>query len=112
MPKFLIQGSYSPEGLKALVKDKASGRKAAVTQGLESVGGKLEAIYYALGEDDVYVLCDCPDHVTAAALSFAASSSGLVRTKTTMLMTVEEADRAISMGVSYQAPGTREAAKA
>ena len=48
MPKFLIQGSYSPEGFKALVKDKASGRKAAVTQGLESVGGKLEAIYYAL----------------------------------------------------------------
>ena len=45
-------------------------------------------MYYALGEGDVYIVCECPDHVTAAALSLAASSSGLIRTKTTSLLTV------------------------
>src|SRR5438876_294274 len=105
MPKFLIAGSYTPEGLRGLAKDKASGREAAVKDALATIGGKLESVYYALGENDVYVLCDCPDHVAAAALSLAASSSGLVRTKTVPLMTVAETDRALSMKTGYRAPG-------
>jgi uncharacterized protein with GYD domain len=112
MPKFLIEGSYSPEGLKGLAKEKASGRRAVLSDALASVGGKLEAIYCALGDADVYVLCDCPDQVSVAALSLAASSSGLVRTKTITLMTVEEADRALSLKSNYRAPGVSEAAKA
>ena len=86
MPKFLIEGSYSAEGLRGLAKDMASGRQDALKEALASLGGKLEGIYYALGEADVYVLCDCPDHVAAAALSMAASASGLVRTRTIPLM--------------------------
>jgi uncharacterized protein with GYD domain len=114
MPKFLIQGSYSPEGLRALSKDKASGRQAAVKDGLATIGGKLEGLYYALGDSDVYVFCDCPDHVTAAAMSLAASSSGLIRTKVTALLTVEETDQAIAMKTAYRAPGAKavKAAKA
>ena len=54
---------------------------------LSSVGGKLISMYYALGEGDVYIVCECPT-VTAAALSLAASSSGPIRTKTTSLLTV------------------------
>jgi len=76
------------------------------------LGGKLEGAYFALGDADVYVLCDCPDHVSAAALSLAVSSSGLVRTKTIPLLTVEEADRALSMKTAYRAPGKAKAAKA
>jgi uncharacterized protein with GYD domain len=64
MPKFLIEGSYSAEGLRGLAKDKASGRQAAVKDALASLGGKLEGVYYALGDADVYVLCECPDHVS------------------------------------------------
>jgi len=112
MPKFLIEGSYSAEGLRGLAKDKASGRQAAVKDALASLGGKLEGVYYALGDADVYVLCECPDHVSAAALSLAASSSGLVRTKTIPLMTVEETDRALTMKSGYRAPGASKAAKA
>lgn len=112
MPKFLIEGSYTSEGLRGLAKDKASGRQSVLNEALASLGGKLEAIYYALGEADVYVLCDCPDHVTAAALALAASSTGLVRTKTIPLMTVQETDRALAMKTGYRAPGTSKAAKA
>ena len=49
MPKYLIQASYTAEGLKGLQKDKASGRKAAASLAVQSVGGKLESFYCALG---------------------------------------------------------------
>ena len=48
MPKYLFQAAYAAQGLKGLEKDKASGRKAALSQAVESVGGKLEALYWAL----------------------------------------------------------------
>src|ERR1700722_13288786 len=89
MPKFLIEASYTAEGLRGLAKDKASGRQAVVKEALASVGGKLDSVFFALGDTDVYNLCDCPDHVSVAALSLAVSASGMVRTKTIPLMTVE-----------------------
>ena len=44
MPKFLVEANYTAEGFKGLVKDKASGRKAALTQAVKKLGGKLEAM--------------------------------------------------------------------
>lgn len=105
MPKFLFECSYSPEGLRGLTKDKATGRQAAVKDLFASVGGKLDGIYFALGEADAYILAELPDHVSAASAALAASSSGLVHTKTVALMTVEETDRALNMKTAYRAPG-------
>ena len=105
MAKFLIEASYTAEGLRGLAKDKASGRQAAITQALAAVGGKLEAVYYAFGNRDVFVIFECPDNISAAALSLAVSATGLVRTKTTPLLTVEETDKALSKSVKYRAPG-------
>ncbi len=112
MPKFLIEASYTAEGLRGLMKDKATGRQAVVKEALAALGGKLESAYFALGDHDVYVLCECPDHVSAAALALAVSASGLVHTKTIPLLTVEETDRALSMKTGYRAPGAGKAAKA
>jgi len=112
MPMFLIEGSYTADGLKGLAKESASGREAAIKDALAALGGKLNGIYYALGDADVYVFCECPDHVAIAALSLAASSSGLIRTKTIALMTVEETDRAIAMKTGYRAPGAAKHAMA
>jgi uncharacterized protein with GYD domain len=107
MPKYLIQASYNAEGLKGLQKDKASGRKAAAARAVESLGGKLESFYCALGADDVITIVDLPDHVSAAALSVTVSASGLVHSRTTALLTVEEADKALAKSVNYKAPGRR-----
>jgi len=101
----MIEASYTAEGLKGLQKDKASGREAAVSKVVESVGGKVEAVYYALGEHDVIVIADLPNTVAAAALALGVSATGLVRTKTTALLTVEETDQAIGKKLDYQAPG-------
>jgi uncharacterized protein with GYD domain len=105
MAKFMITASYTAEGLKGLYKDKASGRVAAVRQTVEGMGGKLECAYYALGEDDVVLIVDLPDIVAASAASLAASASGLVRTRTTALLTIEETDRALATTVRYRGPG-------
>jgi uncharacterized protein with GYD domain len=105
MAKYLISVSYTADGLKGLHKDKASGRKKAVTAALESLGGKLDAMYYALGKYDVYVIADLPDAASVAALGIAASASGLSHTHTTALLTVDEADKAIEKAVKYRGPG-------
>lgn len=105
MPKYLIEASYTPEGLRGLKKDKASGRKKAIEELIAGIGGKVEAIYYAFGEVDVFVLIDAPDPGSAAALSLTVSASGLVRIKTTPLLTVEETDQALSKTINYKGPG-------
>ena len=105
MPKFLVEATYSPEGFTGLAKDKASGRKAAISQAVKKLGGKLEAIYFCLGENDVILIADLPDHISASALSSAACASGMARTKTTVLLTVDEQDEALSKTVAYRAPG-------
>jgi uncharacterized protein with GYD domain len=105
MPKYLIQTSYTAEGLAGLRKDKASGRRQALNSALEALGGKLEAFYFALGEHDVVTIVDLPDSTSAAALALTGSASGLIRTKTTALLTVEETDAALSKNVNFRAPG-------
>ena len=106
MAKYLFNASYSAEGLKGLYKDKASGRLATITQMIESLGGKVECAYLALGEDDVVLIVDLPDNVAASAVALTVSATGLARTRTTVLLTVEETDKALSTSVSYRAPGT------
>ena len=105
MPKYLITAQFSPEGLRGLQKDRASGRLRAVTTAVEGLGGKVECLYFALGEDDSYAIVDLPDNSTAAALGIAVSAVGAVRTRTTALLTVEETDRALEKTVNYRAPG-------
>jgi uncharacterized protein with GYD domain len=106
MPKYLVEAAYTAEGLRGLQKDKASGRKQAVTKVVESLEGKVDALYFSFGEYDVVIIADLPDVASAAALSLAVSATGLVRTKTTALLTVEETDRALAKKVNYRAPGT------
>jgi uncharacterized protein with GYD domain len=105
MPKYLIQASYTTEGIQGLVKDSASGRRADVQSAVKAVGGKVEAFYYAFGADDVVIILDLPDNITAAALGLTTSGSGAVRVRTTPLLTVEDVDKALEVKMQYRAPG-------
>jgi uncharacterized protein with GYD domain len=106
MPKFLVEATYTAEGHRGLAKDKASGRKAAIAQAIKKLGGKLDAIYFCLGDNDVILIADMPDHLSAMAIGSAACGSGMARTKTTVLLTVAEADGALGKAVAYRAPGS------
>lgn len=105
MSKYLVRMSLTVNGLQGLLKDGASRRREMVENMVTNVGGQLEAMYWAFGEDDVYVLVDMPGNVPVAAISLAASAAGGVRTKTTVLLTADEVDQAIRQQVDYQAPG-------
>jgi uncharacterized protein with GYD domain len=105
MPKYLFQATYTAEGIKGLEKDKASGRKAAVSNAIEGLGGKVEAFYLCFGEHDWILLADLPDNASATAFSLAVSGSGLLRTTTTPLMSVEETEMAFQKKARFQAPG-------
>ncbi|HYZ34821.1 MAG TPA: GYD domain-containing protein [Crenalkalicoccus sp.] len=105
MPKFMIMARYTAEGMQGLRKDKASGREKAVKAACEALGGRLDAIFYALGEDDVFVIIDLPSHVHAAALGANVAASGKATTRTVSLLTVAEMDRALSEEVQYRPPG-------
>lgn len=105
MAKYLVHATYTADGVKGLLKDKGSGRQAAVKKALSGLGGKLESFYFAFGEDDALVIVDVPDNVTAAALSLRVSASGLARAKVTPLLTVAEVDQAVEKEVNYRAPG-------
>jgi uncharacterized protein with GYD domain len=105
MPKYLVEASYTDEGLKGLIKDKASGRAAAVQKAAQSLNGKMDEIYYTFGDKDVILIIDMPDNTSAAAFAVTAAASGLVRIKTTPLLTIEEVDNAVGKNVQYRAPG-------
>jgi uncharacterized protein with GYD domain len=105
MPKYLIQASYTAEGVKGLSKDGGSQRRAATEAAMKSLGGRLEAFYFAFGDTDVFAIVDVPDHVSAAAGSLAVTASGAVRSKVTVLLTPEEIDQATKKMVSYRPPG-------
>lgn len=105
MPKYLFQANYVGEGVKGLLKEGGSSRRAAVEKAVKSMGGKLETFYFAFGEVDAYVIVDLPDNAAAAALALTVSASGAAVAKTTVLMTPEELDIAVKKTPSYRPPG-------
>jgi uncharacterized protein with GYD domain len=105
MAKYLIQGSYTPEGLKGLAKDKASGRKAAVQAAVRNLKGKVESFYFAFGCDDFVVIVEAPGNIAVAALSLTIGSTGLANIRTTPLLTIEEVDQALALPSKYRGPG-------
>jgi uncharacterized protein with GYD domain len=105
MPKYLIQARYTSEGIQGLVRDSASGRRADVQAAVTALGGKMEAFYYAFGDDDAVSILDLPNSTKAAALALSISASGAVRVRTTPLLTVEEVDQALEIKLQYRAPG-------
>jgi uncharacterized protein with GYD domain len=105
MPKYLLEVSYTAEGAKGVLKDGGSKRRAAAKALTESVGGTMEAMYFAFGETDVFVIADLPDASAAAAVSLAIGASGSVKAKTTPLLTIEDIDAAAKKSTAYTAPG-------
>ena len=105
MPKFLLQSTYTVEGLKGLISDGGTKRVEVVRKTVEANGGRMESMYFSFGKKDTYVLCDLPDHKTAAALAIAIRASGGLDTKVTPVLTAEEVDEATRVKAAYQPPG-------
>jgi uncharacterized protein with GYD domain len=104
MPKYLCQGSYTEEGLKGLLKEGGSKRRAMVEQLANEMGGKLESFYFAFGGDDFHIVLDLPSNVNMAAVAMVANASGAVKSRITVLLTPEEIDQAVKGNVNFRPP--------
>ncbi|MGH3948137.1 MAG: GYD domain-containing protein [Pseudonocardiaceae bacterium] len=103
--RYLWQVTYSAAGAKGLLAEGGSGRRDAIVQMVESVGGSVEACYFAFGGADLYVIGEVPDEVTAAALSIQTAASGAARTESIVLLTPEQVDEATRRQADYRPPG-------
>lgn len=105
MPWYLLRATYTGEGLKGLLKEGGTSRRAVVEDAIRSVGGTLKVFYFAFGETDVYTIAELPDNTSAAALALAIGSSGVVTIETTVLLTPEDIDQAVTKTPRYRPPG-------
>ena len=106
MAKYLIQFSYTQEGLKGLLSEGGTKRREATEDLVRSLGGKLLAYYFTFGEYDGIAIVDKLDNVEATTVAMTAAASGAVRTKTTVLLEPNEIDRVARKAPTYRPPGT------
>ena len=105
MPKYLVQASYTREGVEGVRSKGGSSRRDAVAETARSLGGELESFYFAFGDHDAYVVVDLPDNEAAAAVALTVNAAGGATTKTTVLLTAEQVDDAAKRSVEYRPPG-------
>ncbi len=107
MPKYLIEVNYTAAGAKGVAHEGATARRTAVEKAIQGLGGRLEAFHYALGAVDLFVIAEMPDNAAAATIGLAVAQSGMAATRTTVLLSMEEADAAakrVAGGISYRPP--------
>ncbi len=105
MRKYLVQGSYSKSGVKGLLKEGGSKRKALVESLIQNLGGTVECFYYCLGETDFVVICSLPERTSALAFSMAVKATGSANLSLLELIETPEIDKAAKVRVGYRAPG-------
>ena len=105
MAKYLIEASYTSDGMKGVLDKGGTARREVVEKLLADVGGSLDSFHFAFGSTDAYVIIDVPDNITAAAIGMTVGASGMVNLKTTVLLTPEDIDRAATVHATYSPPG-------
>lgn len=106
MAKFLFKAVYTRDGARGLSEEGGVRRREALTQTVESMGGSVEAFYYAFGETDLYIIAELPDAAAATAIGLAIARAGVLEITTTVLITPETIDAAVERSVTYRTPGT------
>jgi uncharacterized protein with GYD domain len=105
MPKYLVAATTTTEGARGLLKEGGTSRRTAVEKLVNSLGGTLEAFYYAFGEADEYIIADLPDNVSMVTATLVATAGGASTLKTAVLITPEEMDAAVKKSPTYRPPG-------
>lgn len=105
MPHYLFRAHYSQAGIQGVLKEGAASRIKAVTDLAESLGGRVEAAYWAFGDDDFIMIAELPNNAAAAAAATRVSASGVGGITTTVLLTAADVDEARGLHPSYRPPG-------
>ena len=105
MPKYLLEVSYTLDGVRGVMAKGGSAREQAARAAAESVGGTLESFYFAFGSADVFTVADLPDNAAAAALALTVTAGGGATVRTIVLLAPAEIDAASQKSVTYTPPG-------
>jgi len=95
MPKYLALFSYSHAAMAAMI-DNPVGREAAVERVVESMGGRLETMYWMFGAHDGIAIVEAPDSVTMAGISAAVSSTGAISSETHELFSAADVEQILA----------------
>jgi uncharacterized protein with GYD domain len=76
-----------------------------VEQVVAGLDGRVEAMYFAFGADDLVMIVEFPDSVSMAAAGLTVKAGGALQTRATPLLTLDEIDEAARRQVSFRAPG-------
>jgi uncharacterized protein with GYD domain len=106
MPKFLIEASYTLDGVKGVLSAGGTARRDAVEEVAKSLGGQVDSFHFAFGDSDAYVIVDLPDNESAAAVALTVNAAGGATVNTVVLLTPEEVDAAAKRSVDYRPPGS------
>lgn len=110
MAKYLMQFNYSPSSIKGLV-EKPQNRRAAAEAIFEKMGGSIEEMYFCFGDYDGFAIVDFPSDIDATAALLAVTAAGaFAKTKTTVLIELEDAVKSMEIArevtSSYTAPAS------
>ncbi|PSL19430.1 GYD domain-containing protein [Shimia abyssi] len=109
MPHYMFQASYNSDAMKAMMANPQD-REAPARALIESAGGSLISMYFAMGKEDIVAIVEAPDDETVAAVSMIIGASGAFSSgSTTKLMTPAQALKAMEMAqkgaAAYSPPG-------
>jgi len=105
MPKYLIEASYTSEGVSGVAEKGGSARRDAVSELIAAAGGRMECFYFGFGDADALVIVDLPSDEIAAAIALSINRSSTTKITTTVLLTPEQVDEAARALPDYRAPG-------
>ena len=107
MPRYLLQGNYTLQGLSGLVSSPED-RSGVLKTMAEAVGGNVISFDYCFGEFDFVGVFEAPDDVTMASLVMAVGSSGSIpNVRTTVLLSLADGFAAAQKAreLTYRPPG-------
>ena len=107
MPKFLMQATFSPDGVKNLIEQGGTKREEQLQGLARSLGGSLEAVYFSPQRNEGFVILDLPDgqRINLAGTLMAVNAGGFVQIKAQPVLTARELDGAVEKARSVRVPG-------
>ncbi len=106
MATYFMQGKYTAEGLKGLIKEGGTARNEAVTKLVSSLGGSLRSLNFAATSPTWFVVADLPERGSAAAITATIVASGAVTVDQVFeILTPAQMDEAMKKMPTYRPPG-------
>ena len=108
MALYMFKASYTSQAIKTMVENPQD-RSGMISKACEAFGGNMIGMYMAFGDDDVIVIAEVPNDVSAAAISAQVASGGACSSVTTTQLLsmsdwVSACEKAKSVSSGYTAP--------